>query len=185
MAANADTRVDTRKDYLQRLSQVSTVTNLNPQSLIKVDKMETWLEFLETKRTNPNLNQDQICSKMHVSRSSINRIRKDLGLPSPYRYEVSDKTEAQKERAKEKRREAKATGTDEEQVKSHTKRGRPSKKTDSSKMVGGTLEQHPNEERPTLETLNRESKVKSKMPTADHGYDVAKLLNNSIESMRG
>ena len=89
-------------DNLVKLSHVEE-RNLTPTLLSKANKYQKLLQFNEAWNQNTRASQKQICDEIGVSVSTMNRLRKDLGVTSPYRYTVSTKSEAQKEKEKYKR----------------------------------------------------------------------------------
>jgi hypothetical protein len=89
-------------DYIVKLSQVLE-KNLTPELFAKSEKYRTLLRFSEARRQNPRATQSQICKSIGTSSSSIERIRTDLNISSPYRYSVSTKSDLQKEKEKYKR----------------------------------------------------------------------------------
>lgn len=89
-------------DYIVKLSQVLE-KNLTPELFAKSEKYRTLLRFSEARRQNPRATQRQICKSIGTSSSSIERIRTDLNISSPYRYSVSTKSDLQKEKEKYKR----------------------------------------------------------------------------------
>jgi hypothetical protein len=86
-------------DEMIKMSQVD-LDVLNSDMLSKVEKIRTIVRFNKAKKSNPNLSQSALCKSIGTTVATIERIRKDLNVPSPYRYSVSTKTEAQKEKAK-------------------------------------------------------------------------------------
>ena len=89
-------------DYLVKLSQV-TEKNLTPDLFSKSEKYRTLLRFSEARRLNPHASQSQLCKSIGTSPSTMERIRKDLNVTSPYRYSVPVKSDLQKEKDKYKR----------------------------------------------------------------------------------
>ena len=86
-------------DYIAKLSQVLE-KNLTPELFTKSEKYRTLLRFSEARRQNPSATQSQICKSIGTSTSTIERIRTDLHISSPYRYSVSVKSDLQKEKEK-------------------------------------------------------------------------------------
>ncbi len=89
------------QNYLT-MSQVNS-KNVSPEFFLKFSKHRTMLQFELERAKNPKGSQKEICDAIGVSVSTFNRIRKDLKLPSPFRYSSSDKSEAARERDKYKR----------------------------------------------------------------------------------
>lgn len=90
-------------DEMIKMSQLN-LEKLNSDALVKVEKVRTIIRFNTIKREHPDYNQSAICTALGISVSTLERIRRDLSLPSPYRYTISDKTEAQKDKAKLKQK---------------------------------------------------------------------------------
>ena len=85
-------------DEMIKMSQID-FDKLNATTLVKGEKIRHVLTFNNIKRSHPEYSQADICKAMNISVPTMERIRKDLSLPSPYRYSVSDKTPAQREKA--------------------------------------------------------------------------------------
>ncbi len=66
-------------------------------------KLRTILQFNEVAGNNRHATQTQICGEVGVSVATINRMRKELNVRSPYRNSVPTKTEAQREKDKYRR----------------------------------------------------------------------------------
>jgi DNA-binding XRE family transcriptional regulator len=66
-------------------------------------KVRTILQFNEVAGNKNQATQKQVCDEIGVSVTTINRIRKELGVSSPYRYSVPTKTETQREKDKYRR----------------------------------------------------------------------------------
>ena len=86
-------------DELIKMSQID-VNALKPELFGNIEKLRTIVRFNKAKKDNSKLSQIDICKSIGTSVSSVERMRKDLSIPSPYRYSVSTKTEAQKDKDK-------------------------------------------------------------------------------------
>ena len=51
-------------------------------------KLEKIAIFTEIKSEHPEYTNKEICNAMQISPSTMNRIRKDLAVKSPYRYDI-------------------------------------------------------------------------------------------------
>ena len=89
-------------EELVKMSQID-VTKINSDLLGKIEKLRAITRFNDAKRRNPKASQKELCQSIGASVSTMERIRKDLSIPSPYRYTVSVKSETQKEKDKYKR----------------------------------------------------------------------------------
>ena len=54
-------------------------------------KVENVAVYMQIKKDNPDLKNAEICSAMNMSASTMRRIRKDLAVSSPYRYDIPTK----------------------------------------------------------------------------------------------
>ena len=73
---------------MESLSSIKEVSSLNPNDIKKVYNMEIHRKFMIEKINNPKLNQAQIAGRLGVSVSKLQRIRTDLEINSPYRYDT-------------------------------------------------------------------------------------------------
>jgi transcriptional regulator with XRE-family HTH domain len=69
-------------------NELKLLSEINPESIIKAHKINIIFKFMNIKAEQPNLTQEQICKKLGISSSTIKRIRTDLNVKSPYRYDV-------------------------------------------------------------------------------------------------
>ena len=77
---------------LEKIESIKeTISNFDPNLITKFSKMKKLLQFEEAKSAQPNLTQDQICKKIGISTSSMQRIRKDVNMQSPYKYIIPAK----------------------------------------------------------------------------------------------
>jgi hypothetical protein len=90
-------------DYLQRLSKVAELENLNSNAILKLHKQQIIMAFSDLKREKPFLSAAELCKQLSISKSSFSRIRRDLGMRSFYRYDASDRTELTKHKDKYRR----------------------------------------------------------------------------------
>lgn len=70
------------------LNELKLLSELNPENINKAYKTNIIFKFMNIKAEQPNLTQEQICKKLGISSSTIKRIRQDLNIKSPYRYDV-------------------------------------------------------------------------------------------------
>src|SRR5829696_4888448 len=61
-------------------------------------KVENVAVYMQIKKDNPELKNNDICAAMGISASTMRRTRKDLAVTSPYRYDIpTRKTKKQNE----------------------------------------------------------------------------------------
>lgn len=70
------------------LNELKLLSDLNPENINNAYKTKMIIDFMNIKLEQPNLSQDQICGKLGISSSTIKRIRQDLNVKSPYRYDI-------------------------------------------------------------------------------------------------
>ena len=70
------------------LEEISRNSEIDPNAFSKVYKLQIIKDFTAIREKNKKLNQEQICKLLGTSVSTIIRIRKDLNIPSPFRYTV-------------------------------------------------------------------------------------------------
>ena len=51
-------------------------------------KVENVAVYMQIKKDNPELKNNDICAAMGISASTMRRVRKDLAVSSPYRYDI-------------------------------------------------------------------------------------------------
>ena len=73
---------------LLNIAQEASVDANLLQRQLKVEKIAIFAEIM---KEYPNMNNKQICEQMNVSETTMRRIRKDLGVNSPYRYEIASR----------------------------------------------------------------------------------------------
>ena len=73
---------------LNKLEILNSLKNLDTKTIRLLPKVNTIMKFIEAKEEKPNLTEYQLCKKIGTSVSTFNRIRKDLGISSFYRYDV-------------------------------------------------------------------------------------------------
>ena len=87
-------------DEMIKMSQID-INKLDDSDFMgKLEKIRTLIRFNEAKRQKGKMSQSSICKTIGTSVSTLERIRYDLGVSSPYRYEKSIKSDAQKEKEK-------------------------------------------------------------------------------------
>jgi AraC-like DNA-binding protein len=69
----------------EMVDKIKKLSSLNLNEVDKYYKTSKYLDFMKVKNTNSGLKQKEICQQLGISDSSIKRIRKELGVPSPYR----------------------------------------------------------------------------------------------------
>lgn len=82
----------------QNLLEIQSLSNFDPNNLNKIYKLDLMNKFMNAKTANPHLNQEQLCRMIGTSPSTIKRIRMDLNIKSPYRYDVSLKNKQPKKK---------------------------------------------------------------------------------------
>jgi hypothetical protein len=65
---------------------------LDGNSIQRAAKLEKIAVFSEIKSEHPKLSNKEICDLMETTPSTMLRIRKDLAVKSPYRYDISAKS---------------------------------------------------------------------------------------------
>ena len=73
---------------LENLSNIKHLTDFDPNGLNKLYKLNLANKFINAKAANPGLTQDQLCKMIGTSSSTMKRVRTDLNLNSPYRYDI-------------------------------------------------------------------------------------------------
>ena len=91
------------KSIEDRLLDISKLEDMNPDSIRKMYKLKTVLDYLDAKDKNKKLTQKSLCDSLGISRSTLFRTRRDLGMSSLNRYEVPVTTEAQRKKDKVRR----------------------------------------------------------------------------------
>ena len=91
------------KNIEDRLLDISKLEDMNPESIRKLYKMKTMLDYFEAKDKNKKLSQKSICENIGISRSTLYRTRVDLGMSNLNRYEIPVTTEAQRKKDKIRR----------------------------------------------------------------------------------
>ena len=106
---------------LENLSNIKHLIDFDPNGLNRLYKLNIANKFMNVKAANPSLTQDQLCKMIGTSSSTMKRIRTDLNLTSPYRYDVPLKH-------KQKKKETEIKTETEKQTITKPNRGRPKKK---------------------------------------------------------
>ena len=81
--------MDLYKKHIELLIEKDT-SKFNHHIILN-DKYDKVLHFMKTKNDNPSYSKKQICAYIGVSQYQFDRICKDLGIPSLYRYKVPTK----------------------------------------------------------------------------------------------
>ena len=77
-------------DLTEEITTLEKTINLLP-NLSKIKdayKVLEHIKFMKVKNERPDLNQKQICESLNRSVSTIQRVRKDLAITSPYKYDI-------------------------------------------------------------------------------------------------
>jgi len=75
-------------DKIKHLSLFNKVGMIKGGSINEDYKKSIILDFILEKKNSPNLNKTQICKKLGISNSSLDRHMKDLNIKSFYRHNV-------------------------------------------------------------------------------------------------
>ncbi len=86
-----------KKINIQDLSETG---QLNGNLIQRAAKLEKIAIFSEIKSEHPDYSNKQICDAMQISPSTMIRIRKDLAVKSPYRYDIATPKRKKKEETK-------------------------------------------------------------------------------------
>src|SRR3981189_1874804 len=70
------------------LDDVQRRSTIDPNDILKHSKMLLMLKYQQAKEENPKLTQDQLCSLIGTSKSTIYRSRADIKMDSPHRYSI-------------------------------------------------------------------------------------------------
>lgn len=145
---------------LQNLMNVQALVDFDPNGINKLYKLNLANKFMNVKAENPSLNQDQICKMLGTSSSTMKRIRTDLKLNSPYRYDIPLKHNKKKNTAPEEK--SRETEKPKEKVK-------PKKKEKKEEI--GLGKEEVNENPVKLRTTNQEGE-----------FDPNKLIQSLIKN---
>ena len=66
------------------INQLSKSKTIDPNSINRLYKINTMLDFMEIRSNNPRMTQKQICNQLRFSDSTIKRYRNDMNMNSPY-----------------------------------------------------------------------------------------------------
>ena len=77
------------------LEQVSKTNNLDANSKLQQDKLDSICRFEKLKSINPKLKQDQIAKELGYSSSTLQRYRHDIKVQSRYKSNGPKKQRAQ------------------------------------------------------------------------------------------
>ena len=78
--------------FEDKLIKYQQLESFNPDIITKMKKLQLVAKFADLKESQPNLTQKQICSKLNTSETSIRRIRQDLNMKTPYKYDISSRS---------------------------------------------------------------------------------------------
>ena len=70
------------------ISNIVEEGSLDGSLIQRRTKLEKIAIFMEIKLEHPEYTNKEICNAMQISPSTMNRIRKDLAVKSPYRYDI-------------------------------------------------------------------------------------------------
>ena len=70
------------------LDDVQRRSTIDPNDILKHSKMLLMLKYQQAKEENPKLTQDQLCSLIRTSKSTLYRSRTDIKMDSPHRYSI-------------------------------------------------------------------------------------------------
>lgn len=74
---------------VDRLKMIKLSKGITPDDIRMYEKSSLINKFLEARSNNPSLTKREICNKINVSERALDRTRKDLELPSFYRYDIA------------------------------------------------------------------------------------------------
>ena len=78
---------------LENASNLDIIDRLDPNVMIKLQKLETLNKYRETMTANPNMKQKDLLKKCGISQSKLSRTSRDLGVGSFHRsYNNSNRT---------------------------------------------------------------------------------------------
>jgi len=80
-------------DYLLKLKELE---NFDTNLITKFKRISIASKFADLKEQYPNMKQNELCKSIGTSSSSMQRIRKDLNMNSPFKYEICVKRSAKK-----------------------------------------------------------------------------------------
>ena len=120
---------------LENLSNIKHLTDFDPNGLNKLYKLNIANKFMNAKAANPGLTQDQLCKMIGTSSSTMKRVRTDLNLTSPYRYDVPLKHKQKKETKTKTETEI----VEKQTITSKPTRGRPKKKESNKEITDEEL----------------------------------------------
>ena len=66
------------------IDQLSKSETIDPNSINRLYKINTMLEFMEIRSNNRRMTQKEICKQLGFSDSTIKRYRNDINMDSPY-----------------------------------------------------------------------------------------------------
>ena len=78
------------------IEQLSKSESIDPNSINRLYKINTMLDFMEIRSNNRNMTQKQICKQLGFSDSTIKRYRNDINMDSPHRINKNNKTPKKK-----------------------------------------------------------------------------------------
>ena len=78
------------------LNELKLLSKINPENINNAYKTNLIIKFMNIKIEQPDLSQDQIFGKIGISSSTIKRIKQDLNVKSPYRYDIPLKSKKSK-----------------------------------------------------------------------------------------
>jgi hypothetical protein len=70
------------------LKELKLLSKITPESINNAYKTDLIITFMNIKTEQQDLSQDQICGKLGISSSTIEKIRQDLNVKSANRYNI-------------------------------------------------------------------------------------------------
>ena len=67
------------------LNEIKKTANMNPNLLMRHHNLKLMNDFMYIKYQNPKMKQSEVANQLNFSSSTIQRYRKDINMPSPYR----------------------------------------------------------------------------------------------------
>ena len=67
------------------LSEINKTANMDPNLITKHYKLKLMNDFMNIKYQNPKMKQSEIANQLSMSTSTIQRLRNDINMLSPYR----------------------------------------------------------------------------------------------------
>ena len=78
------------------LQGIATIGSMDPNIINEHYKLEILAKFNEARLANPNIKSNELAHMIGTSDSTLKRIRRDLAIKSPYRYDIPIKNKSKK-----------------------------------------------------------------------------------------